>query len=128
MNRNYNNEVDDHSNEHYVHGIDNVGSDRRYKTYLKLLRLNEHLRDDDDDYYELKDEEKIEEHLFVEIEMLDVQENFLVYLYFRMLRNNKMMMIELEHRYHVKMELLYERIRLVMDEERQVLVILFASR
>jgi hypothetical protein len=45
-----------------------------------------------------------------------------------MLMNNKMMMIELEHHYHVKMELLYDKIRLEIDEERQVLVILFASR
>jgi len=57
-----------------------------------------------------------------------VQENFLVYLHFQMLMNNKMMMIELEYRYHVKMELLYEKIRLLIVDERQVLVILFVNR
>jgi hypothetical protein len=91
------------------------------------LRLNEHLRDD-----ELVDEEKNEEHLFVEIELVDdqkeVQENFLVYLHFPRLMNNTMRMIEQEHHYHVTMELLYEIIRSGIDEVRQVLVILFVNR
>ncbi len=116
-----------HSNEHYVLEIDNVEWYHEYKTCLLPLRLNEHLRDD-----ELVDEEKNEEHLFVEIELVDdqkeVQENFLVYLHFPRLMNNTMRMIEQEHHYHVTMELLYEIIRSGIDEVRQVLVILFVNR
>jgi hypothetical protein len=78
------------------------------------------------------DEGRNEQHLFVEmvmwVDQMEVQENFLVYLYFLMLMNNKMKMTELEHHYHVMMVLLYDIIRLVIDEERLVLVILFVSR
>jgi hypothetical protein len=78
------------------------------------------------------DEGRNGQHLFVEmvmwVDQMEVQENFLVYLYFLMLMNNKMKMTELEHHYHVMMVLLYDIIRLVIDEERLVLVILFVSR
>jgi hypothetical protein len=78
------------------------------------------------------DEGRNGQHLFVEmvmwVDQMEVQENFLVYLYFLMLMNNKMKMTELEHHYHAMMVLLYDIIRLVIDEERLVLVILFVSR
>lgn len=62
------------------------------------------------------------------IDQVEVQMNFLVYLHFQMLLNNTMMMIELELHYHVMMELLYDEIRLAIDEELQVLVISFVNR
>jgi hypothetical protein len=78
------------------------------------------------------DEERNAEHLSVEIDLLvgqmEVQENFLVYLDFPMLMNNRMMMIELVHHYHVKMGLLYDIIRWMVDEERRALVIYFVNR
>lgn len=61
-------------------------------------------------------------------DQVEVQMNFLVYLHFQMLLNNTMMMIELELHYHVMMELLYDEIRLAIDEELQVLVISFVNR
>jgi len=77
-------------------------------------------------------EDKNEEHSFVVIELLlvraEVQGNFSVYLHFRMLMNNRMMMNEQEYHYHVMMELLFDRILLVIDDELQDLVILFVNR